>query len=458
MNNKNRLSAIAASVAISLSLTGCNLWDGGSTSTPDPDPAPTTVKYTIGGDISGLASGQQVSMQNNGGDTLTLSANGGFTFAAPIEADGSYNVVVSEQPVGVQSCSVSSGSGSNVSANVTSVKVSCSSHNVYVSDAANPQIFQYAIEHDGTLTPLSSATVSTTGPTQGFAIHPSGTHLYATINSMNQVEQFNIANDGSLTAMTTPAVPTGAGPYQATVSPDGKYLFVGNQGGASITSFSIASDGSLTAVGTYSCSTQCNNVQGLAVDSSSSYLYIGGAQYRYIVTMTIATDGSLSNPVGVYGSSLGGRAVETDPSGAYLLAGGNSSISEFTIDSTDGSLSLYSTIPLTDSGTQTMVFDPSGSHLYLSMGISNTVNQFFYDNGTLTALSPASVSAGASQTNVYDVAVDPTGRYTYTLNRNSRDISQFVVGSDGALSANTVSGVVSLPNSPLPDPLSIIVR
>ena len=80
--------------------------------------------YTIGGTLSGLASGQQVTLVDNSSDTLTLAANGSFTFATLVTADGAYSVMIGAQPTG-QTCTVTSGSGSGVMANVTTVGVTC---------------------------------------------------------------------------------------------------------------------------------------------------------------------------------------------------------------------------------------------------------------------------------------------------------------------------------------------
>ncbi|MGH9495402.1 MAG: cellulase family glycosylhydrolase [Candidatus Sulfotelmatobacter sp.] len=83
----------------------------------------TTVStYTIGGTLSGLSSGTLV-LQDNGGDNLSLKANGSFTFAAQIASGGNYAVTVSAQPAS-QFCSVTNGSGV-ATAKVTNVQVSC---------------------------------------------------------------------------------------------------------------------------------------------------------------------------------------------------------------------------------------------------------------------------------------------------------------------------------------------
>jgi len=81
----------------------------------------------IGGSVSGLASGASISLQNNSGDTLVLTANQSFTFATTVAAGDAYNVTVLTQPVG-ESCTVSNGSGSvdSFADDVTNVAIACS--------------------------------------------------------------------------------------------------------------------------------------------------------------------------------------------------------------------------------------------------------------------------------------------------------------------------------------------
>ncbi len=86
----------------------------------------TTITHTIGGTVSGLAAGNSVVLQNNGGDNLIVNADGGFTFATPL-ADGSFfSVTVLTQPTTPnQTCAVAVSSGQIVGANITAVTVTC---------------------------------------------------------------------------------------------------------------------------------------------------------------------------------------------------------------------------------------------------------------------------------------------------------------------------------------------
>jgi Galactose oxidase, central domain len=86
----------------------------------------TTVTYTIGGTVSGLA-GSGLVLQDNGGNNLTVTGNGPFTFTTQLNSITTYSVTVLTQPVSpIQNCVVGAGSGTPT-ANVTNVSVACTS-------------------------------------------------------------------------------------------------------------------------------------------------------------------------------------------------------------------------------------------------------------------------------------------------------------------------------------------
>ncbi|CAJ0780022.1 hypothetical protein R8510_04690 [Ralstonia chuxiongensis] len=85
----------------------------------------STNTYTVAGNVAGLASGQTLTLLNNNGDPLTLSANGGFVFPTSVPANGSYAVTVGFQPPG-QSCTVTNGTATSINSNVTNISVTCS--------------------------------------------------------------------------------------------------------------------------------------------------------------------------------------------------------------------------------------------------------------------------------------------------------------------------------------------
>jgi ribosomal protein S11 len=85
----------------------------------------TPINYSIGGSLTGLLANNSVILLDNGGNSITLSANGRYTFSGQIASGSTYAVTVSTQPPG-QSCTVTNGSGTVISSNVSNVSVGCS--------------------------------------------------------------------------------------------------------------------------------------------------------------------------------------------------------------------------------------------------------------------------------------------------------------------------------------------
>ncbi len=53
--------------------------------------------FTVGGTLTGLPAGDTVTLQDNGGDDLTLSTNGTFTFPTALPNGQTYSVTVTER-------------------------------------------------------------------------------------------------------------------------------------------------------------------------------------------------------------------------------------------------------------------------------------------------------------------------------------------------------------------------
>jgi hypothetical protein len=80
--------------------------------------------HLLGGQVTGLLTGQRLMLQNNQGDDLVLTGNGRFFFGTPLAGGSAYAVRVQAQPAG-QTCSVASASGTVANAHVPSVQVAC---------------------------------------------------------------------------------------------------------------------------------------------------------------------------------------------------------------------------------------------------------------------------------------------------------------------------------------------
>jgi hypothetical protein len=84
-----------------------------------------TGAFALGGTVSGLV-GSGLVLQNNGGDDLVIGADGAFQFPVPLASGAPYNVTIKTQPSAPsQSCTVTNGSGTIGSGNVSDVSVAC---------------------------------------------------------------------------------------------------------------------------------------------------------------------------------------------------------------------------------------------------------------------------------------------------------------------------------------------
>nr|WP_296226985.1 beta-propeller fold lactonase family protein [Ralstonia sp. UBA689] len=167
---------------------------------PTPAPAPT---YSVGGTVTGLATGKSVTLLNNGGDAVAVNADGSFQFPTALAQGAPYAATVGTRPSG-ENCTVTNGSGTAGTANVTNSAVTCTLR----------PLFGYAFNsNDGT---LSAFTLD--------------------------------LSTGMPTAIGT-AVPVGAGPLSLTIDPAGTFAYVVNGVDNTVVAYSIdATTSMLTAV------------------------------------------------------------------------------------------------------------------------------------------------------------------------------------------------------------------
>jgi len=85
------------------------------------------TEYAISGTVSGL-SGSGFTISNNGSDDLSLSAgSGGFTFPSKLKSGKTFLITIKSYPsLPTQACTITGGSGTIVSSNITNLSIDCS--------------------------------------------------------------------------------------------------------------------------------------------------------------------------------------------------------------------------------------------------------------------------------------------------------------------------------------------
>lgn len=140
-----------------------------------------TDEYTLSGATSGYAGKGLVLHNAVTNEDLAVGAEGTFRFATTVPSKGSFDISVKTQPSDpAQACTVSGGQGSNVSGDVSSVVVNCSTRSFTVGGTASGLAGSATLVFNGV-----DRVVSSNGPI-AFGTLASGTPYTATLKAKPQ--------------------------------------------------------------------------------------------------------------------------------------------------------------------------------------------------------------------------------------------------------------------------------
>ena len=344
----------------------------------------SSTAYTIGGTVTGLASGNSLTLDDNGTDALVLNAGGAFTFSAPVASGASYQVAVVTQPSG-QTCSVanSSGSGMGLSANIANVTIVCSG-------------VTFAI--GGTVTGLASG--------QSVTLLDNGTDALTV--SSNQ--QFSF-----------PTAIAYGGSYAVTVSgqPLGQTCSVAKAAQSGITG--AVSDVTVTCTsGTYSVG---GAVSGLASSSSVTLLDNGSD------ALTVSANSTFTFGAAVAAGGSYDVSVAHDPAGeTCTVSNGSGTVAASAITSVFVSCNASGS-----SGSSSTSYTVGGSVSGLGSGASLIVRNS--SDGDTLALS-------ASGAFVFPTAEASGASYSVSVETEPSGVSCTVNGGDGIVAAADVTSIL----------------
>lgn len=359
--------------------------------------------YTIGGTLANLAAGASVVLENNGGDALTLSANGSFTFAGTAANNAAYAVTVSTPPTG-QTCSVSNGSGTVQSASVTDVSIDCAAT-------------------------LFNVGVTVTGLTSG----NSGLTL-----ADNGTDDLAVTANGSFNFNT--AIATG-GTYAVTITtqPSGATCTLGSNATGTIAAAAVT-----VAV---SCTVNSSpTLTSLAVTPPSASVAVGASQ-QFMATATYSdASTAIVTSQASWNSATPGVATVSSPGGLAtgVMAGGPITITgSFTQAGTTVTATAQLTVTAANTNCPAAPFtNPTycGTITALTDMAVNYTGTFGFaltSGGQVTNCNVTFLPVGTGQT----VATACSGTWSGTNVTFSTSSSQ--VTFTGTLGTNSVSGTLS---------------
>ena len=469
------VSGAAYDVTISVQPSGetCTVTAGsGTVGTSDVTSvavACTPKSYTIGGTVSGLSTGASVTLLDNGGDSLKVTANGAFTFATPVASGAAYKVTVSVQPTG-ETCTVTKGAGKVVAVDVTTVVVACkvltftvggtvsglsSGSSVTLLDNGTNSLtvtangtftFTTALDYGATYSvtvgtqpsgetctvTAGSGTVTKKVSTVKVTCKASSTFtIGGTVSGLNTSASVKLLDNGgnALTVSTngsftfTTALASGA-TYSVTVGtqPTGETCTVtkgsGTVGSANVTNEAVACASATFSIG--------GTVSGLNTSTSVTLLDNGGN------ALTVSANGSFTFTTKLASGAAYSVTVGTQPTGeTCTVTNGSGTVGSanvtnvavacaanptFSIGGTVSGLSASTSVKLLDNGGNALTVSANGSFTFttkLASGATYSVTVGTQPTGETCTVTNGSGTVGSA--NVTNVAVACAASATFSI-------------------------------------------
>ncbi len=288
--------------------------------------------------------------------------------------------------------------------------------------------------------------------------------------------------DGTLTPIPGSLSTAGGSNSSITVDPFSKNVYISNwsmdsnyDGGKVYTCLINPATGALSLPGSgYRTTTSLTQSGNIAVDPSGKFAYVlnsPGSAVGSVNAYTIsATDGILEPVSGYTPLSTGGTmqadGIAVDPAGKFVYAtnnnaGGNpGTIAGFIINAATGALTHTTWVPFTPGtpqnpyyGASSIVFSPSGN-FYVGEGTSSTVVEA-YTRPNANGLPATNGLYGTVGQNSRMLAIDPRGRFLYSISSSFYNISAFKIEADGTL--GTAMGPYDARSGNIKYPMALVV-
>lgn len=454
-------AALVMAAALSVGLTACGGGDDGGTTpptgnnapaptpTPTPTPAPTPAPapspapaptptpvpatYSVGGTVSGLAAGKSVTLLNNGGDAVTVGANGSFQFPTRLAQGKPYAATVGTRPSG-ENCTVANGTGTVGTANVTNIAVTCTLRPLfgYAVNSLDGTVSAYTLDATtGLPTQIGSTAVSVGNEPLSLTIDPAGKFVYVANANDNTVTTLSInQTTGALTVVGSPT-PTGSQPYSITRTPSGKFVYTANFGDNTLSAFSVnTTTGALSSPATVIPAGV--NPYTIATNSAGTFAYVVNADTANTTGTAMAfainsTTGLLTQVGSTVTAGSVPQYITLTPDGkfAYVANSGDNTLGVYSIDGT-GALTASGSPVTAGTNPYTMAVSPAGNFLYVVNILSNNVSVFSINaaNGALTLVDTTATGA-----NPVTIVINPAGTFAYVVTANDNTVTAYSINA-----------------------------
>ena len=417
-----------------------------------------TNSYTVGGAITGLSgAGLSLSLSGTKTDTvIPVSGSTSYVFTSTLVTGNTYTVDIVTQPTG-QICSISNQTGTIGSTDASNANVICTTSSVSSASSAVSSISSVSSS-------AASSTSSTCTNTSNSCYQPPiAANVIALVGSTsgNLIWQVKGTKGGGLSPSPSSSIQADTSPTAIAITPNNLYAYAVNSSVSTISLFNIAADGTLSAQNNPAISTGYQSVPvDVAVDPTGKYVYVvnnaTNTVAQYLINSTGLTAGTLtpmSIPTVATGASPKAIDIVADLTGTYAYVVGGTSISQFKIG-TDGALISLATPITAGSDLQDValypyyptVGNPITYAFITSKGTNSVLQYIVSSDGTLTANTKSSSQTGSGP---MGISVAPDGKYVFVANNLDNSIWAYTVKSGSLTEAvdNTTTGVGRLTTS-----------
>ena len=383
--------------------------------------------------------------------TLTSSGagSGTATFTKYLAVGTPWSLEITQPTISTpRTCTLYNSSGTTTTSAISHVYVNCTLQNpsdsfMFVANESNNTVSQYTFDLTTSALTANVTTPVVTGqgttnfdqPT-GIAVLATGMNAYVLNKNNAKIYNFSVAAKSLGTTVGAATTAVGGVPYAIAAMPNGMGLYVtDNQGGV---------------------------VYGYSIVGGNGKGQAQALTIPYYVTGTGAPNALL----GTSGSGPRGIAFHPNSSYAYVVNGGDNTLSQFSIGGSGlsplgamGAGGVVNNTVAVGSDPYYVAVDPSGRYLYVTNKGDNTISQFNICQvgnvtdancvangvGSVTPMTPATVAVPA----IGPVAITASDSAVFVTTSDG-NVAQFVIGTDGTLSSNTSlnAGIIAAGTNP----------
>ena len=288
-------------------------------------------------------------------------------------------------------------------------------------------------------------------------------NLVSNVAGPSTISMYTINSITGVLTPTTPAtVSTGWFPQGIAIDPQGRFVYTANSDDGTVSMFTInQTTGVLTPTTPASVPVTIPNSLisspgFLTVDPTGKFLYTatylseGAAVFMYTINQTTGVL-SPTTPATVYTGGIPFQILVA-PNGKFAYVVNNLSSSDetlgvwqYTVNSTTGVLTPNNPVAVGAGNAPTdIAVDPTSRFAYVVNRLDNTVSMYTIDpdTGNLTLHSTATNPSGTIATGVepFRIDFDPSGKFVYVTNEGS-EASIYTVNGDGTLTNAGATGV-----------------